>query len=175
METQHPGFGYDQRVEKALKSIVADVLKHVAKSGLPGNALFYITFTADHPGVVISERTRTMSAPQGGEITIVIQYNFWNLHVSDFGFSVALIFHGEEETITVPFSAVTTFADPSAKFALQFKRDPELVANAVPPVGSRTALEGAALNAAEECMRSPRGRAANDALKWLASKLKRKA
>jgi len=55
------------------------------------------------------------------EMTIVLQYQFQNLHVSREGFSVTLSFSGNKEEIYVPFAAITTFADPSEQFGLQFQ------------------------------------------------------
>jgi hypothetical protein len=43
-----------------------------------------------------------------------------NLVVEKNKFSVALHFDGIRETVVVPFSAMTAFSDPSAKFAIQF-------------------------------------------------------
>ena len=37
------------------------------------------------------------------------------------GFSVTLSFAGVKEPIYIPFSAITTFADPSVQFGLQFR------------------------------------------------------
>lgn len=110
-------FNYDELVQKALISVVRDVLKEVSKNGLTGNHHFYIRFRTDHPKVIIPDYLKERH-PE--EIMIVIQYQFWNLKVTDAGFSVELSFNQVPEAITVPFSALTAFVDPSVKFALQF-------------------------------------------------------
>lgn len=110
-------FNYDELVQKALISVVRDVLKDVSKNGLSGNHHFYIRFRTDHPKVKIPAYLKERH-PE--EIMIVIQYQFWNLEVFDYGFSVELSFNQVPELISVPFSALTAFVDPSVKFALQF-------------------------------------------------------
>ena len=53
-------------------------------------------------------------------MTIVLQHQFWGLEVGDEAFSVSLSFSGRVERLTIPFAAITSFADPSVKFGLQF-------------------------------------------------------
>lgn len=121
-------FRYDKMVEDALKGVVRHCLSQVAKRGaLPGQHHFYITYRTRHPGVVLPEHLR---ARYPEEITIVLQHQFWNLEVGEDGFSVGLSFGGVQETLVVPFAAVTAFADPSCKFGLQFQT--EIVAEPEP-------------------------------------------
>lgn len=53
-------------------------------------------------------------------MTIVLQHQFWDLHVDDDGFSVTLAFEASRQRIGVPWEAVTAFIDPVAEFALRF-------------------------------------------------------
>ena len=53
-------------------------------------------------------------------MTIVLQYQFWDLVVEDEWFSVTLSFNNVGEQLVIPFDAITGFADPSVKFGLQF-------------------------------------------------------
>jgi len=41
--------------------------------------------------------------------------------VTEEQFSVTLSFNNVHERLTIPFAAITTFADPSVNFALQFQ------------------------------------------------------
>jgi len=109
---------YDRMVERALRSVVRDALGEVAARGLPGQHHFYITFRTSHPGVEMPDWLRA-SYPE--DITIVLQYQFWGLEAEDDRFSVTLSFSGRNERLTVPYEAITAFADPSVKFALQFE------------------------------------------------------
>ncbi|MDR1983163.1 MAG: ClpXP protease specificity-enhancing factor SspB [Holosporaceae bacterium] len=122
-------FRYDELVQKALIAVVKEVLENVSLHGLPGNHHFYIRFRTDHPRVKIPTFLKERH-PE--EVMIVIQYQFWDLKVSDDKFSVSLSFNGIQETIVVPFSALTAFVDPSVKFALQF----------TPSFGSNPSPEG---------------------------------
>jgi len=104
-------------VEDALKGVLRAALK-ASENGLPGNHHFYITFRTGDPGAVVPDYLR---ARYPGEMTIVIQHQYWGLEVDDDKFSVTLSFDRVNERLTVPFAAVTAFADPSAKFGLQFQ------------------------------------------------------
>lgn len=53
-------------------------------------------------------------------MTIVLQYSYNNLHVSDKEFGVQLTFDGRPFFIRVPFSALVEFKDPSVDFMLSF-------------------------------------------------------
>jgi hypothetical protein len=53
-------------------------------------------------------------------MTIVLQYQFWDLQVTNERFEVKLSFSNVPERLVVPFGAVKAFYDPSAQFGLQF-------------------------------------------------------
>ncbi len=109
---------YDRMVEDALKGVLRAALKASEKEGLPGEHHFYITFRTGAPGVSIAEHLR---ARYPGEMTIVIQHQYWGLEVDEQKFAVTLSFNRVNERLVIPFAAVTAFADPSAKFGLQFQ------------------------------------------------------
>ena len=109
---------YDILAQAALRGVVRTVLADAARRGLPGEHHFKITFATTAPGVRLSERMRGQY-PQ--EMTIVLQHQFWDLEVADDRFSVTLSFRQQPERLVIPFAAVTAFADPSAKFGLQFQ------------------------------------------------------
>lgn len=113
---------YDILAQDALRDMVRKVLTEVAKSGLKGDHHFNITFATDAPGVRIPPRLREQY-PQ--EMTVVMQYQFWDLKVSADAFEVGLSFGGVPERLNVPFAAITSFVDPSVQFALQFQAIPE--------------------------------------------------
>jgi uncharacterized protein len=109
---------YDKLVERALKNVVREALMHVSTHGLPGAHHLYITFRTDHPGVSIPD---TLKAKYPVEMTIVLQYQFWDLLVGDEGFRVTLSFNDRQQRLVIPFAAINAFADPSVNFALQFQ------------------------------------------------------
>lgn len=108
---------YDILAQEALRGVVRKVLTEVAKTGLPGEHHFFISFVTRAPGVRLSER---LLAQYDKEMTIVLQNQFWDLKVDDLGFEVGLSFDGHSELLVVPFSAIKGFFDPSVQFGLQF-------------------------------------------------------
>lgn len=109
---------YGQLIDDAMHIIVQKALVRVEKEGLPGSHHFFISFLTEYPGVEISPALRK-KYPE--EMTIVLQYQFDGLTVTEKGFSVSLSFDNVKEKVVVPFTALTAFADPSVKFGLQFR------------------------------------------------------
>lgn len=109
---------YDRLVERALKNVVREALTFVSEHGLPGAHHLYVTFRTDHPDVTLSDELREKYPL---EMTIVLQYQFWDLIIGDDQFEVTLSFNDRHQRLVVPFSAVNAFADPSVNFALQFQ------------------------------------------------------
>ena len=114
-------FQYEKMVERALRGVVRDALQRAAREGLRSAHHFYIGFATQMPGVVIPDHLR---AKYPDEMAIVLQHQFWDLDVTDHGFSVTLSFQKQLERLVIPFAAVRSFADPSVNFALEFA-DPE--------------------------------------------------
>ena len=109
---------YEQLAQDALRGIVRRVLMHVAKSGLPGQHHFYISFNTGAPGVIISPRLKERY-PE--EMTVVLQHRFWDLMVNDERFEVKLTFDAIPERLVVPFASIKVFFDPSVPYGLQFE------------------------------------------------------
>jgi len=108
---------YDLLTQTALRGVVREVLSQVQREGLPGEHHLYIAFDTCADGVNISKRIKEQY-PE--EMTIVLQYQFWDLAVTEERFEVKLSFSNVPERLVVPFSAVKAFYDPSAQFGLQF-------------------------------------------------------
>ena len=53
-------------------------------------------------------------------MSIVLQHQFEDLEVLQDRFRVSLSFAGTKERITIPYIALTSFADPGMKFGLKF-------------------------------------------------------
>ncbi len=115
MTTDH--IRYDILAQEALRGVVRTVLTDAAKRGLLGDHHFKITFDTRTQGVRLSPRMREQY-PE--EMTIVLQFQFWDLTVSDDAFEVGLSFGGVPERLRVPFEAINGFFDPSVNFGLQF-------------------------------------------------------
>jgi len=116
MTTDH--IRYDNLIETALREVVHQAMLKVVQAGLPGEHHFYISFATKAPDVDIPSYLKE-KYPE--EMTIVLQHQFFGLTVTDEGFSVMLSFNNVRERLTIPFAAITTFADPAVNFALQFQ------------------------------------------------------
>ena len=114
-------FHYDKMVENALRGVVREALRRAARQGLRGAHHFYVGFATQLPGVAVPDFLRTKYP---GEMTIVLQHQFWDLEVGEEAFSVTLSFQKQLERLTIPFAAIRSFADPSVNFALEFAGPP---------------------------------------------------
>jgi hypothetical protein len=122
---------YDILAQDALRGVVRKVLSEVARTGLPGEHHFFISFATRAPGVRVSSR---LLAQHPDEMTIVLQHQYWDLSVTEHAFEVGLSFNNVPERLLVPFTAVKGFVDPSVQFGLQFElaAKPEAAAEAKP-------------------------------------------
>jgi uncharacterized protein len=109
---------YDILTQDALRGVVRKVISEVAKTGLPGEHHFFISFVTKAPGVRVSQR---LLEQYPNDMTIVLQNQFWDLKVSETGFEVGLSFDDKPETLVVPFTAIKGFFDPSVQFGLELK------------------------------------------------------
>ncbi|MCA8869164.1 MAG: hypothetical protein KDA67_10980 [Rhodobacteraceae bacterium] len=109
---------YGQLMHKAMRGLLAEVLRDVAGRGLPGKHHFFITFDTHAEGVDIPD---WLKERYPDEMTIVMQEWFDNLKVGSEGFSVTLNFGNDQVALTIPFDAILTFVDPSVEFGLRFE------------------------------------------------------
>jgi uncharacterized protein len=138
---------FDILVQDALRGVVRKVLSEVARTGLPGEHHFFISFATKAPGVRVSSRLLN-EYPE--EMTIVLQHQYWDLSVTENGFEVGLSFNGVPERLLVPFTAVKVFQDPSVPFGLQFAvaEKAGAVPATLPEAASGEATEPAAIEPA---------------------------
>lgn len=126
---------YDAWTEAALHQVMVSAFQHVAEHGLPGEHHFYLTFRTDYPGVSLPTRLR---AQYPEEMTIVLQHQFWDLSVDEAAgvLGVSLSFGGVPSSLSIPFAAVTAFADPYVRYGLRFSvvapAEPEAAPEPVP-------------------------------------------
>ena len=75
-------------------------------------------------------------------MTIILQNQFWDLHVETDFFKISLSFNKKHETLIIPFNALSAFSDPSVQFGLQFR--------VVPPASSEDDQENIEDNGAKK-------------------------
>ena len=110
---------YQILVKDALLGVMRDILAQVSRHGLRGEQHFYITFHTHHKNVQLPEQLR---ARHPESMTIVLQHQFENLVSHHDCFDVTLIFDGKAARISVPFAAISQFADPDAPFVLNMEQ-----------------------------------------------------
>lgn len=119
---------YEVLAQDALRGVIRAALERAAgPGGIPGAHHFYITFKTRGRGVSVPP---DIIAKYPDEMTVVLQHQYWDLAVEHDLFSVMLKFGGMPKVLTVPYSAVTRFYDPSVQFLLQFEA-PEVVTGPV--------------------------------------------
>ena len=107
---------YSQILKKNMLNVFRDVLKNIEVNDLQEGHHLYITFQTDVKKVVIPD---WLKAKHPKEMTIIIQYDYWNFKVKNNSFNIGLSFNNIKADITVPFDAVISFADPYANFGLK--------------------------------------------------------
>lgn len=109
---------YGNMMHRAMRGLIRQVLTDVADNGLPGEHHFFITFDTQCAGVEVAD---WLSELYPDEMTIVIQHWFDNLLVEEDGFSITLNFGDQPEPLSIPYTAIRTFVDPSVEFGLRFE------------------------------------------------------
>lgn len=111
--------GYQALTQSAMRGVMKQALKIAASGkGLPGDHHFFVTFRTRAPGVTMAEH---LIKKFPDEMTIVIQHQFWDLEVHERHFEVVLQFSGVPQHISIPYTTVTRFVDPSVNFAIGFQ------------------------------------------------------
>ena len=110
---------YEQLAQDALRGVIRSALERAAlPEGIPGAHHFYVTFKTRAPGVSVPP---DILAKYPDEMTVVLQHQYWDLKVEADRFSVMLKFGGMPKVLSMPYTAVTRFYDPSVQFLLQFE------------------------------------------------------
>jgi hypothetical protein len=110
---------YEQLAQDALRGVIRSALERAAlPDGIPGAHHFYVTFQTRAPGVSVPP---DILAKYPEEMTVILQHQYWDLKVEPTRFSVMLKFGGMPKVLSMPYTAVTRFYDPSVQFLLQFE------------------------------------------------------
>ena len=107
-------------------NILKDVLQIIDKEGIVNGHHLYITFMTNHPKVVIPS---WLKEKYPNEITIIIQYEYYNLKIFKNYFSITLSFNNIKADLKIDYDAIISFADPQANFGLKIKDNGNLQKN----------------------------------------------
>ena len=93
---------------------------NIKDNGLSNNNHLYITFLTNHKKVILPNWIKERY-PR--EMTIIIQYEYYDLEINKNDFSITLSFNDIKTNIIIAYDSILSFADPSANFGLILKKD----------------------------------------------------
>ena len=106
---------YQKILDKNMLNVFKDILKNIRDNGLSNNNHLYITFLTNHKNV---ELPNWLKQKYPEEMTIVIQYEYYDLKINKNNFSISLSFNDIKTNLIIDFKSIISFADPSANFGL---------------------------------------------------------
>ena len=111
---------YQKILDKNMLNVFKDILSNIRDNGLSGNNHLYITFLTNHKDVKLPNWLK-QKYPQ--EMTIIIQYEYYNLEINKNYFSITLSFGDIKTNLKINYNAIVSFADPSANFGLILQKN----------------------------------------------------
>ena len=111
---------YQNILDKNMLNVFKDILKNIKDNGLSNNNHLYITFLTNHKNVELPNWLK-QKYPQ--EMTIIIQYEYYDLEINKNNFSITLSFDDIKTNLKINYNAIVSFADPSANFGLILKKN----------------------------------------------------
>ena len=106
---------YQKKLDKNMLNVLKDILKNIKDDGLSNNNHLYITFLTNHKKVELPNWLK-QKYPQ--EMTIIIQYEYYDLEINKNNFSITLSFDDIKTNLKINYNSIVSFADPSANFGL---------------------------------------------------------
>ena len=111
---------YQKILDKNMLNVFKDILKNIKDNGLSNNNHLYITFLTNHKNVELPNWLK-QKYPQ--EMTIIIQYEYYDLEINKNNFSITLSFGDIKTNLIIDYNAIVSFADPSANFGLILQKN----------------------------------------------------
>ena len=106
---------YQKILNNNMLNVFKDILKNIRDNGLSNNNQLYITFLTNHKRI---EMPNWLKQKYPEEMTIVIQYEYYDLQINKNNFSITLSFNNIETNLKIDYNSIISFADPSANFGL---------------------------------------------------------
>ena len=111
---------YQKILDKNMLNVFKDILKNIKENGLSNNNHLYVTFLTNDKNVELPNWLK-QNYPQ--EMTIIIQYEYYDLEINKTNFSITLSFGDIKTYLKINYSAIISFADPSANFGLILQKN----------------------------------------------------
>ena len=118
---------YKNILSKNMLNVFIDILKYIKKNGLSDGNHIYITFLTNHKRTIIPN---WLKEKYTDEMTIIIQYEYYNLNLNKDSFEVTLSFNNVKADLNISYESILSFADPSSNFGLKLKENKSIL-----PVG----------------------------------------
>ena len=106
---------YQKILNNNMLNVFKDILKNIRDNGLSYNNQLYITFLTNHKRI---EMPNWLKQKYPEEMTIVIQYEYYDLQINKNNFSITLSFNNIKTNLKIDYNSIISFADPSANFGL---------------------------------------------------------
>ena len=117
---------YQKILKNNMINVFRDVLLDIEKNGLQKGHHLYITIDTLCKKVEIPN---WLKEQYPNEITIVIQYEYWNFKVNKNSFKITLSFNDIKADLDIPYLSIKSFADPYANFGLKLISENKEVLN----------------------------------------------
>ena len=111
---------YSQILKKNMINVLKDVLQEIEKNDQKTHHHLYITFKTNNKNVILP---KWLKKKYSNEMTIIIQYEYWNLKIYEEKFEILLSFSDVKVNLSIPFNAIISFADPYANFGLKLSSE----------------------------------------------------
>ncbi len=111
---------YQKILDKNMLNVFKDILKNIKDNGLSNNNHLYITFLTNFKNVKLPNWLK-QKYPK--EMTIIIQYEYYDLEIHKNFFSITLSFGDIKTNLKINYNAIISFADPSADFGLILQKN----------------------------------------------------
>jgi len=111
---------YQKILYKNMLDVFKDILTYIRDNGLSDNNHLYITFSTNHKNV---DLPNWLKKKYPEEMTIVIQYEYYDLEINKNNFSVSLSFNDIKTSLKIDYNSIISFADPTANFGLILQKN----------------------------------------------------
>ena len=109
---------YQKILNNNMINVLKDILQNIENNGLSNNNHLYITFLTGHSKTKVPNWIKE-KYPE--EMTIVIQYEYYDLKINKSDFVIILSFNDIKAKLKIHYDSIISFADPSANFGLRLK------------------------------------------------------
>ena len=111
---------YQKILDKNMLNVFKDILTYIRDNGLSNNNHLYVTFFTNNKKV---ELPNWLKKKYPEEMTIIIQYEYYDLEVNKNNFSIALSFNDIKTKLKIDYDSIISFADPYANFGLILQKN----------------------------------------------------